>query len=382
MPETRVADALARMAAHQELHLPLRRSDLLGRLALRFLWRRQLKWQIETNLAVRDGLEAMAEADRDLRSRIERLTGGGELATTQQLRDELESLRQSDQNLVAGLNQRLYSSMGRVQSQLSDLRLQLAETTEQDAAVEQRLKALESQVAELNAAARDVRLRHAQLDLFLDELRSARPGRPDSGVAERVPDRDSFLELAACELLDGPAERVRDWHRSRLPLLTSARDNGVTGPVLDMAPGRGEWLEVLRGAGLPYVAASENSLVRGHCAGLGLTVSEGDPLDLLAGSAQRSLGAVTAFRYVERLEPTALARFVDLAATALQPGGILVAETRAASPDFHLDPFARRPAHPDFLRFLAEAAGFATAEIRQADTVPEVAGRFSLVAWR
>jgi hypothetical protein len=386
MPETRVAQALARLEEHHQLHLPLRRTDLLGRLALRFLWRRQLKWQIETNLAIRDALRAieeLAQAQRDGLATVTERTDRGTLVNHEQLQHEVSVLRQSDQHLTAGLNQRLYSSLGRVESQLGDLRLRLAETAENSGGFEQRVKAIEDQVATLSSAARDVRLRHAQLDLYLDELRDARPGRPKADVAGKVASRDSFLELALSELLDGPSEQLRAARGSFLPVVTEARENGATGAVLDMAPARGEWLEVLRAAGVPYLAASANSLVRRHCKALDLTVEDADSLDVLAGAAQRTLGAVTAFRFVERQDPVALASFMDSAAAALQPGGALIIETPAAkTADFHLDPFAKNPVHPDFLRFLAESAGFARVEIRTSAEDYELGDNYRLIAWR
>ncbi|WP_298181321.1 hypothetical protein [Saccharomonospora sp.] len=371
MSETRIAQALARLAEHQELHLPLRRTDLLGRLVLRFLWRRQIKWQIETNLAVRDALEGLAESGR---------------ATTDRLRHEVAALQQHDQNLMAGLNQRLYSSVGRLQSQISELRLQIAESDERNDDVEQRLQKLEQQVEAHNATTRYDRLRHARLEKFLDELRATRPEPSASEVADRVPERESFLELAVSELLDGHVEGVRAARKPYLDVVSSARDSGATGPVFDMAPARGEWLELVRDAGLPYRAASDNRAIRRHCEELGLTIESGDASEQLAATAQRSLGAVTAFRYAERQQPTELARFVELAATALQPGGVLIVETASGAAehahDFHLDPFAVRPVHADFLRFLMESNGFSRVESRPVDPAVVQRGRYSLIAWR
>ncbi len=371
MSADRVAAALARLDEHRELHLPLRKSDVLGRLALRFLWKRQVKWQVETNLAIRDALDAVREQTRALEG------GEGRLARHAELVHEVEQLRRHDQTMTAGMNQRLYSGLGRVESQLSELRLRQAESAEAGDDVEQRLKALETQVAALTSAATDVRLRHAQLDLALDRIRG---GAEPAGI--EVADRESFLELALSELLDGPADRVRDARRAHLPLVTGARESGATGPVFDAAPGRGEWLEVLRSAGLPFTAASGNALVRTHCAGIGLDVEAREPLAALAARPPRSLGAVTAFRFAERLAPDVLARFADLAATALQPGGVLVVETFAAEADLRLDPFARKPLPAIYLRFLAEAAGFADVEVRTAEATHGLGERLCLVARR
>lgn len=419
MSDAPLADAIARLDQHHELHLPLRRGDLLGRLALRVLWKRQVKWQVETNLAARDAVRELSGSLQQLRADVSDLrahpASGGDAVVKQdldhaveRLNAELDALRRGDQNIMAGLNQRFYALIGGVRTELSDLRLALAEKAEGNLELETRLRTLESAVAELNATARDARLRHAQLDLFLDRARTVDPtetGTETGGsngaasVAAAIPPRSAFLELAVAELLDGPTDQVRARRSAYLPTIKAARANGASGEVFDLAPGRGEWFEALRADGVPYLAASTNPLVVRQCAELGCTLRETDPLELLAATPKRSLGAVTAFRFVERLDPDLLARFVDLAAAAIQPGGALIIESPhtggPAAKDFHLDPFAVRPVHPQFLRFLAEAAGFAGVEVRFPDAGPfagwpeditasedERADRYCLIAWR
>jgi hypothetical protein len=172
---------------------------------------------------------------------------------------------------------------------------------------------------------------------------------------------------------------VRALRTPHLRIITAARDAGATGPVFDAAPSRGEWLEVLRTAEIPARAASANPSVQGRCAELGFAVADNDPLNELASTPARSLGAVLAFRYAERLSPQELARFVDLAARAIQPGGVLIVETpdpdETSAGEFSRDPFARAPLHPSFLRFLGEAAGFRSVEVQRSD-----ADRYTLLA--
>lgn len=372
MSEPRLADALSRLDRHHALHLPLRRGDLVGRLALRLLWRRHLKWQVETNLATRDAVAALRDvvagleqAQRDTRDEVARRTEG--LVSTEDFNHQVAMLQRSDQNITAGTTQRLYSAVGQVQTQLSELRLELTEKAEDTTGAQQRIKDLEARVAGLLAADRDARLRHAQLDLFLDEIRAGLPERPDRRVAESAPDRAAFLEPAVSALVDGPAEAVREQREGHLPVLRAALAAGAAGPVLDMSPGRGEWCQVLRSAGIDYRSASTNPAVRGRLAEAGCEIEDRDPLDALAGAPRGALGAITAFRWVERQAPTGLAGFVDMAVLALAPGGVLVVETpaptAAGQARLHLDPFARRLVHPDFLRFLVEAAGFAAVEV-------------------
>jgi hypothetical protein len=365
MSQARLADAIARLEKNKNLRLPLRSRDLLGRLNLRFLWKRQVKWQVEMNDAVVDAVRALRD-----------LTESSQFASQEQFVGELEALRRSDQNMMSGLNQRLYSAIGGLRTELGDLRLQLTDKAEGGDAVQARLSAIEASIAELTSAAHDSRLRHAQVDLFLDRARTA--GSNAEPVAE-VPDRSAFLEPALAELLDGPVERVRALRALPLRIIAVARENGATGPVFDAAPSRGEWLEVLRTAEIPARAASANPAVQGRCAELGFAVADNDPLRELASTAARSLGAVLAFRYAERLSPQELARFVDLAARAVQPGGVFIVETpdpdKTSAGEFSRDPFARAPLHPSFLRFLAEAAGFRSVEVQRSD-----AGRYTLLA--
>jgi hypothetical protein len=359
MSEARLADALLRLEANRSLRLPLRSTDLFGRLAMRLLWRRMVKWQVETNLATRDAVVALRDRLDAQQSAVDHS------ADADRIRDDLEDLRRNDQNMMAGLNQRLYSAIGGIRTELSDLRLRLTDGTDEAAGVADRLSALERRIDELVSAARDTRLRHAQLDLFLDQMRITRAAGATEVPSAAAPPRADHLELVVAELLDGPPERLRAELDRFLPVVRDARAGGATGPVFDLSPARGEWLDLLRSAEIPVKAASTNTFVTKHHAELGHPVESAEPLAALAELPRHSLGAVTAFRYAERLDPADLARFVDLAARALQPGGVLIVRTPTGTGrDFHLDPFAGRPVHPAFLRFLAEAAGFADVAIR------------------
>jgi len=376
MSQARLADAIIRLEKHRNLNLPLRSRDLLGRFLLRLLWKRQLKWQVDFNLAVRDAVDALSQGGGSAGGRDDDLAG------------EVEKLRAADQNIMAGLNQRLYAAIGGIRTEVTDLRLRLVDRETAADDVADRLDRIERRLAELDSAALDTRLRHAQLDLFLDQARATAP----QVEVTAAPDRSAALELPVAHLLDGPVDRTRTARAAHLPVVRAAH-----GPVLDVAPGRGEWLEVLRSADVPASGASPNPFVVKHCAELGLAVAEADPLDVLARTDKRSLGAVTAFRFAERRDAAALSRFFDLAGQALKPGGVLLLETvdpdGPGMADFHVDPFARRPVHPTFLRFLAEVAGFSRVEVRHPEAGPldggpaasgadpARAGRYCLLAW-
>ena len=136
------------------------------------------------------------------------------------------------------------------------------------------------------------------------------------------------------------------------------------GPVLDLGCGRGEFLGLLAGRGIPARGVDSSSEMIATCRAKGLNVEEGDLLAVLAAQPPASLGAVVSFHVVEHLPPALVDRLVRLAWGALAPGGVLVLETPSplsivvAARSFWLDPTHLRPVHPEMLRVMMEAAGF------------------------
>ena len=142
----------------------------------------------------------------------------------------------------------------------------------------------------------------------------------------------------------------------------------VPGPVLDVGCGRGEFLGLLRAAGIPGSGIESNPISVEACRKAGLEVEEGDVFALLGRRPAGKLGAVVAFQVVEHWTPDGIFRFLQEAKRVLAPGGVLIAETinadsLSALRAFYLDPTHVRPVPPEALRFLAEAAGFADIRI-------------------
>ena len=134
--------------------------------------------------------------------------------------------------------------------------------------------------------------------------------------------------------------------------------------VLDLGPGRGEWLAVLAEVGVPAVGVDDNAAMVEHLRGRGLDVVLGDAAAHLAAVPDGSLDAVTAFHVVEHLDLEALLTLLAQSRRVLRPGGLLVLETPnpanlvMGACNFYLDPTHRSPVPPARLRFLAAASGF------------------------
>ncbi|MCW2666385.1 MAG: class SAM-dependent methyltransferase [Frankiales bacterium] len=141
------------------------------------------------------------------------------------------------------------------------------------------------------------------------------------------------------------------------------------GPVLELACGRGEFLELLREAGVPAQGVDLDEGMVEAARAAGLEVAYGDALADLAGRPAGSLGGVFSAHFVEHLQPEAVEQLVADAARALRPGGVFVAATPNAGcvsvigHDFWRDPTHVRPYEPRLLAFYCAKAGMEVVEI-------------------
>ena len=140
------------------------------------------------------------------------------------------------------------------------------------------------------------------------------------------------------------------------------------GPVLELACGRGEFLDLLRAAGVPASGVDldegmvERAVERGH------DVVLGDAVSYLEGVEPGSLGGVFCAHFLEHLQPDDVARVYAAAATALRPGCAFVAVVPSAGSlsvlgyDFWRDPTHVRFYDPALLSFFAAQAGLEVTE--------------------
>jgi SAM-dependent methyltransferase len=151
---------------------------------------------------------------------------------------------------------------------------------------------------------------------------------------------------------------------------------GAPGPVLDVGCGRGEFLGLLRAAGISASGIESNpvSVEAGRQAGLEIEL--GDVFAALASRPAGRLGAVVALQVVEHWPPEAIFRFLQEARRVLAPGGVLIAETVnadsfAGQRAFYLDPTHVRPVPAQLLAFLAEAAGLTDVRVEYRSPLPD-----------
>lgn len=328
-----------------------------GRLALQRLLRPHLVREMEFDAAV---VQALREVDGRMVA-VEALLSGRleELVSTftERLDDHAER--------IARLESALGEARGFAAGRIGELVGRLGDLEEAAAGAEERHAAARAQVAE---RVRSLGRRIAELERGLEqgpELAGPSPlvtlddqGREAIGFRSGEGNGDAPAALSS--LIDGSEEAVRERRRGLLSSLVGR------GPVLDLACGRGELLDVLAEAGLSGRGAEADPALVARCRQKGHAVERAEPIPYLAAQEDRSIEALAAGHLLERLAYPDIGRLLELARAKLAPGGTLVVQARNPRPREALgagaaDPRLRAALLPEVLVALLRSHGFASA---------------------
>jgi 2-polyprenyl-3-methyl-5-hydroxy-6-metoxy-1,4-benzoquinol methylase len=153
--------------------------------------------------------------------------------------------------------------------------------------------------------------------------------------------------------------------------------------VLDIGCGRGEFLEMMRDAGVTAggIDLSEESVA--ICRFKGLEAERIDLFDYLANLPEASLDGIFCSQVVEHLPPERLPEMIKLCASRLQRNGVIAIETpnpeclAIFATHFYLDPTHTRPVPSALLAFYLEEFGVGGLEVRKlspaVETMPSLA---------
>ena len=199
------------------------------------------------------------------------------------------------------------------------------------------------------------------------------PGSRVESAAPRTadPSIDSYKYVGFEDRFRGAQDDIRQRLTDYIADFAGASD------VLDVGCGRGEFLDLLRGAGVGARGLDVNHEMVEVCRSRGLDASEGDALGHLLSLSDGALGGLFAAQVVEHLEPTYLMRTLDAAYHKLRPGSRIVLETinpacwYAFFASYIRDLTHVRPIHPETLQYLLTASGFQRVEIRYRAPYPE-----------
>jgi O-antigen chain-terminating methyltransferase len=196
------------------------------------------------------------------------------------------------------------------------------------------------------------------------------PSAPGAPSAPSGPDKDpSYLAFEDC--FRGSEEEIRARQQDYVPLFSGARN------VVDAGCGRGEFLLLLKEAGIQARGVDASAEMVAACRARGLDAEQADAVTYLEGLPEASLDGLFAAQVVEHLQPDRLMALLRAAGRAMRPGARLVLETINPScwvaffDSFLRDLTHARPLHPETLKFLVLANGFGDAEVRFRTPIPD-----------
>ena len=240
------------------------------------------------------------------------------------------------------------------------------------------------EIEQLTARLAGVELQHRSTATRLDEhddrmLRVERraPAPAKRPVGEAIPappppaPSQGALDYFAFETrMRGPQKLIRERQRPYVEDFRGAE------PVLDVGCGRGEFLSLLQEEGIESRGVDLDADMVAFSKEQGLAVEQADALSYLSGLEEGSLGGIFAAQFVEHLQPAQLTGFLELAASRLRPGGVLVLETinplsLFALRNYFADLTHAQPLVPETLSLLVRQAGFADSETRFLNEPPD-----------
>jgi len=154
-------------------------------------------------------------------------------------------------------------------------------------------------------------------------------------------------------------------------------------PVLDLGCGRGEFLELLKEAGVDAKGIDGNREMIHACRDKGLVAEVGDIVATVSDARSGGAGGIFAAQVIEHLPPTVIRKFLGDCYRVLRADGRVVLET--VNPEsvvafvaFYRDLTHQKPLHPETLEFMLRAIGFREVEIRYSSPVSERARLLSV----
>ena len=222
---------------------------------------------------------------------------------------------------------------------------------------------------------------HSELRLIRQRVATIPPAAiaPASPLPQGPsPAQPEFDYARFAERFRGSEDYVKKGQRFYLPYFTGRRE------VLDIGCGRGEFLELMREAGVPARGIDLSRESVELCRQKGLQADAADLYTHLADLPEASLDGIFSAQVVEHLPPERLPDMIRLAASRLERDGVLAIETpnpeclAIFASHFYLDPTHARPVPHALLSFYMEEYGLGGIEVHRLspaiESMPALAG--------
>jgi O-antigen chain-terminating methyltransferase len=210
------------------------------------------------------------------------------------------------------------------------------------------------------------RIIHSELRLVRQRAQIATAPAPAAEAAPIPAAAPLAFDYARfAERFRGAEEYVKTGQQIYLPYFEGRRN------VLDIGCGRGEFLKMMRDAGVPAKGVELSAESVALCRSQGLDAEVADVYPYLAALDEGTLDGIFCSQVVEHLPPERLPESIRLCARSLAPGGVIVIETpnpeclAIFATHFYLDPTHTRPVPHPLLIFYLEEYGVGNIEVRR-----------------
>jgi len=283
-----------------------------------------------------------------------------------------EMIGVEDKNVAINLS-KFQTEINRFRKDLFDLHAKTQELARNHADVLFKMLDQRVETQEVDSRERDKTIQSLETSLrSLQHLAAAwssdrKASKPSAGTEEA---RYFFFE----ERFRG----TREWVKDKFAGYVKYFKTGIGGPVLDLGCGRGEFLELLKEAGIPAKGVDSNEAMVKKSRESGLDILQGDLLEVLFAQPENSLGGIFCSQVVEHLPASVLLRMLEAAFARLKTGAPILLETVNVSSIFALTQVFTRDlthittVHPETLQFMLNACGFKRPEILFTSQVPAV----------
>lgn len=262
---------------------------------------------------------------------------------------------------------------GAYQNRATTLETSVRETTRMQHA--DFLAALDDGLAEVQKKLRDDFERLIRLELRVIRQRTMLPQLAAAAVepAAAAPDGPPPIDwLHFASRFRGPEESVREKQRFYLPYFAKC-----TEAALDLGCGRGEFLELMKEAGVPARGVDLSVESVALCRSKGLNAEAADLFAHLRSLPDSSLDGVFCAQVVEHIPPARLPELLQLIAVKLDRGGVVAIETpnpeclAIFATHFYLDPTHGHPVPSRLLKFYLEEFGMDRIEVHPLNPAEE-----------
>ncbi len=333
---------------------------------------RSLDWHVRDQVEFNRGVMACVEATLDALNETKKILARIDFEEARDLRSHWSEWRGEWEQKLFAMEMQYLKSLADLQGAFQHRTLLLEGRIQEQHA--NYLRALDQATAELQKKfwdeAAKARLQyeaviHEELRIARQRLAVARPASAAPAAVGKSEAHPGFDYARFSERFRGTEDYVRK--NVRIYRERFAR----RAPALDIGCGRGEFLEMMREAGVEARGIDLSAESVAICRNKGLDVEQANLFEYLPGLADKSLGGVFSAQVIEHLPPERLPEMIRLCSEKLARGGLLAIETpnpeclAIFASHFYIDPTHTRPVPHPLAAFSMEEFGFGQIEVQK-----------------